>query len=194
MLTTALIAIAVLAELSTSMGAYRHTRYEISRSDILQVGRQFMERLRSDEDPETLYERLRDLMQQAGLSPGAGPKLADGRSTYLPQTYYPDFVHPAALRELGVLVDVPAALPEAPPTNDPSGTPPGYIPGPPVLREDLDAPSFGLPADLNADGVVDADPRDEDHAALPVIVTLRWGPSGEDLEEVRLRTWLRIPR
>ncbi len=203
LLTTALLAIAVLTEVSTSIGTYRHSRYEMSRSDILQVGRQFMERLRGDDDSAGLYLRLKALQESAvtapvetkqpdedgygwptpptGPTPG-GPVLPDGRPTWLPQMYYPDFVHPASLHTLGVLVDVPASTPQ----NDPLGTT--------VLREDMNHVGFGLPADLNGDGQIDALSHDHDHVALPVVVTFCWQAPGESLERLVLRTWIRIDR
>jgi len=43
-----------------------------------------------------------------------------------------------------------------------------------VLREDLADPGFGLPADLNADGVTDGSDVGASYVALPVRVIVEW--------------------
>lgn len=55
------------------------------------------------------------------------------------------------------------------------------LPGPgPELRENTDDPALGLPMDLNADGVVDANDHALDHVLLPVTVEVAWtGSSGD---------------
>ncbi|MHC5012591.1 MAG: hypothetical protein ACYTG6_16865 [Planctomycetota bacterium] len=60
-----------------------------------------------------------------------------------------------------------------------------------MLREDVVAPEFGLPADLNGDGRIDDQPRDDDCIALPVIVTFQWTPPGESPREFRVSSGLR---
>jgi hypothetical protein len=55
-------------------------------------------------------------------------------------------------------------------------------------------PRYGLPADLNGDGVVEASPRDDDYLMLPVVVRLRWRRAAEGSNEVVLATWLRGER
>ncbi len=78
----------------------------------------------------------------------------------------------------GPFFDVPGldALPGAP------GGAVGRILFPQVdgaLREDTDWPQFGLPRDLNGDGVVDDEDRSEDYRILPVRVRIEWrGASG----------------
>ena len=48
-----------------------------------------------------------------------------------------------------------------------------------ALREDLFMPELGMPLDLNADGVIDAQDRSQDYVVLPVIIRLSWvGTSG----------------
>lgn len=49
-----------------------------------------------------------------------------------------------------------------------------------VLREDAQDAMLGMPRDLNADGEVDATPRDGDYAVLPVRVRIEWHGSGGD--------------
>lgn len=56
---------------------------------------------------------------------------------------------------------------------------------PGVLRENLDDPAFGLPQDLDLDGVVDATDLADDYVLLPVRVEVRWrGVSGDRLTEL----------
>lgn len=42
------------------------------------------------------------------------------------------------------------------------------------LREDVVAPEFGLPRDLNADGVIDGADHSDDYLILPVRVVVEW--------------------
>lgn len=53
-----------------------------------------------------------------------------------------------------------------------------------VLREDLVAPEFGLPMDLNGDGIIDGDNRIDDHIRLPLRVRVDWtGNAGDRFTE-----------
>jgi len=53
-----------------------------------------------------------------------------------------------------------------------------------ALREDLVDPSFGMPRDLNGDGIVDAADHADDYILLPVRVRLEWtGKSGQRFVE-----------
>lgn len=104
--------------------------------------------------------------------------LRDGRRAFNPSVFYDDFIVPTGLRALHVAVEVPTA---------PSG---GDVAAGTVLREDLPLARFGLPADLNGDGVIDDASHTDDYRAFPVIVTFHWSsPSGAD-EELRLSTWV----
>jgi len=49
-----------------------------------------------------------------------------------------------------------------------------------MLREDAVDAMLGMPRDLNADGLVDADARAEDYVVLPVRVRIEWHGSGGD--------------
>ena len=104
-------------------------------------------------------------------------ELRDGRRAFGPTAYYDDFVTPAGVRAFHVAVEVPAA---------PSG---GDVATGPVLREDLPQ-RFGLPADLNGDGVIDDASHNDDYRTVPVIVTFRWTTSNGTAEELRLSTWV----
>lgn len=53
-----------------------------------------------------------------------------------------------------------------------------------ILREDFDDPTFGLPMDLNGDGIIDGDNRIDDHIRLPVHVRVEWtGNTGDRFVE-----------
>ncbi len=102
--------------------------------------------------------------------------LRDGRRAFAAQTYYDDFVVPAGIRDFHVAVEVPSA----PTAEDPT----------PVLREDVPLSRFGLPADLNGDGVIDDKAHSGDYRTIPVIVTYRWTSATGGAEELRLSTWI----
>ena len=55
-----------------------------------------------------------------------------------------------------------------------------------MLREDIDDNRFGLPRDLNADGVIDALDHSADYRLLPVVVRVEWrGRAGDSFLEFR---------
>lgn len=171
------IAIALLGHMASTFSEYRMARGEQTRSEALHVARQFVERMRSDDDFPGVYDRLRTLQLLADGPGTAGARLEDGRRSWEPHRYYADFVLPEWLADLTVLVDVP------------------FDPANPLdLREDLALPRYGLPADLDGDGQVDAASRLADYRALPVVVTFRWQANGEAAHQMRLSTWLRGTR
>lgn len=49
-----------------------------------------------------------------------------------------------------------------------------------VLREDAPDEMLGMPRDINADGLVDADPRVDDYVILPVRIRIEWSGAGGD--------------
>jgi hypothetical protein len=59
----------------------------------------------------------------------------------------------------------------------------------PVLREDLVDPVFGLPFDLDADGVIDGGDKSSSYRLLPVLVRISW-LGGAGSQELELATWL----
>jgi type II secretory pathway pseudopilin PulG len=177
-----LLAVALMAQVSTTLGEHRRADDLAARSEGLHMLKQFVERMRGDGDWAGLYPRLKALMEQAS-SPSAGAvRLDDGRESFPPQTYYPDFVTSGPMVGATILVDVPAA----PLLTDPLG--------PAHLREDQTSSRFGLPADLSGDGTIDGDSHDGDYLALPVSITLRWQPNGEASRQMRLDTWIRGTR
>jgi len=147
------------------------------RSEAIHVTRQFVERLRAEEDFAGLLARIR-LLQVDDEVAGA-VKMVDGRTAYPLSDHCTGFVLPASLDSMVVRVELPLR-------DDGTGLQ--------VLREDVDEPYFGLPADLNGDGVVDGDSRDDDYEALPVALTFQWTAPGHAPETMRLATWLRGAR
>jgi prepilin-type N-terminal cleavage/methylation domain-containing protein len=171
---TVVLVLALLGHMASTFAEYRMARTQETRSEVLHVARQFVERLRSDDDWEGLYARLR-VMQNLAAKPDAGlTRLEDGRGAFAPDLYYGDFVLPVWLDSLAVLVDVPF---------DPLS--------PQNLREDLHQPRYGLPADLDGDGLIDATPHQQDYRALPVVITFRWQGAGDTPAQLRVSTWLR---
>lgn len=171
-----ILAVALAAYVSTSLTHQRLADTMAVRSEVHQLARHFMERLRGDPEWDTLYAHLRTLQTQAEVSGTPGTRLDDGRLAYPLTTYYPEIAIPENLRSLVVLVDVPHATS---PIDDV------------ILQEDVVDAKYGLPVDLNGDGHMDADARDADYVALPVVVTFHWTPRGEATRELRLSTALR---
>lgn len=180
-----LLAVGLLVHVSGVMRTHRMTHEERTRSGTLVAARELMERLWADEDTAGLYLRLQGHALAARQSGALGPdqvRLRDGRRAFLPTTYFPDYKgsHAGATH---VLFDVPMGTPLDP--DDPRSF---------VLREDLASQRFELPADLNGDGTIDADPRDDDYRVLPVEMVLRWQPDGESPRELRMVLWVRCER
>lgn len=168
----ALLGMALLWHAASSLGGYNLMRAEGSHGTALETTRHFIERLRTDPDWETLYQRLADQADQPGSALG-----------HPPEDYYEDFVPPASLGTVHVLVEVPRVAPLGGLPDDPF-----------VLREDTEADRFGLPHDLNGDGSIDAAAHDHDYRALPVIVHFHWQAPGESPQVLRVPTWLRGAR
>lgn len=167
LITVAILAIALLAHASGALAGFSFANCEEGRSVALATQREFIERLRADEDWEGLYARL-----WARVDPTTVP--AD--RLYEPQEYYSDFVTPSELGTVRVRVEVPYA-----------STGPGE---PLVLREDVLQPAFGLPYDLDGDGAIDAAERNTDYRALPIVLRFTWQPAGEVGQAMRTLTWL----
>jgi len=162
---------ALLWHAASNLSGYRLMRAEGSHGTAIETLRHFVERLRTDPDFKTLYARL------AARIPGA-PALG-----HPPSAYYADFVPPPSLGTVGVLVEVPRAAAA------------GAMPGDPlVLREDITAERFGLPYDLNGDGAVDTDSRNDDYHALPIVVQFNWSAPGDVPQSLKLFTYLRGAR
>lgn len=179
LISAVVLAVAMLAHVSSSVAEHNWSQAQRARSEGLISATQFVERLRSDEDWDGLYARLRQRQLQAVVAGGSDPRLKDGRRALLPTAYYPDFVPSGDMTDFRVLIDVPAAALAVDPA------------GPKRLREDLAVPRFGLPADLNGDGVIDGLAHGADYAVLPVSITFRWVLPGKPPVELRMNAWIR---
>ena len=160
---------ALLWHAASSLGGYNLMRAQAGHGGALQTMRHFMERLRTDPDWETLYDRLSTQAEVAAPPEG-----------YLPQVYYSDFDPPNALGQVRILVEVPRAAAVGSLPTDPL-----------VLREDISAVRFGLPHDLNGDGVIDSLGHGNDYRGLPIIVHFNWTAPGESPQSLRISTYLR---
>ena len=143
------------------------------------VLREVLDELRADPDWVGLYARLRPLSRESAGDATLSRQCIDTTlATQAAATYYPDFGVPEVLGTVTFLVQVPVKT----------------VAGVAALREDEVAPRYGLPHDLNGDGVIDGNARDADYRALPIVVRLRWQRVGMPTSEVILATWLRGDR
>lgn len=176
MVCTVVVVVSLLGYAATVFRQHESAAYAEERGVAVLTLQRFVERLRAETDWPGLYARLRPLSSEGARdatlsSLGPDPSL----TTYAPSAYYPDFDVPARLGTVTVLVQVPSTSVSA-------------VAG---LRENANAPRYGLPADLNGDGVTDGDVRDADYAVLPVVVRLRWQRPGRDSDEVVVAACLR---
>ena len=196
-----ILAVALLGHTASIFSEHRMSEGERARSTALLATEQFLERMRSDDDWAGLYDRLNTLraVSAGGTLDAISLKawydaesvfavnqlarkdhatLEDGRIVYPPTVYYEDFVAPSGLQSFHVLVEVPAAALN----SDLTGTP--------VLREDLSLSTFGMPADLNGDGVIDDQSHNDDYLAIPIRVSIRFSHSDGKFEELTFGSWL----
>jgi hypothetical protein len=175
----AVVVVVVLGHAASVAHSHTVAMAAQERGVAVHTAQRLVERLRADTDFAGLYARLAArTAESAGdtLLVRLGPDRA--LTMHAASVYYGDFVPPASLGTVRLLVQVPV----------------GSVGGAPALREDLVAPRYGLPADLNGDGLVNGTSRDADYLALPVVVRVRWQRAGQDLEEVVLPAWLRGER
>ncbi len=159
-------AIALLAHAAGVLRTHHLTKAEQTRTLAVQTVRSMVERLRDDDDWITLQSRLSALLDVTG---GWHP-ISD---------LYGDIPVPEALGKTQMRIEIPRS-----PAVD-SVLLPGLH-----LREDVPDAMFGLPFDLNGDGVIKPDPVEANYVILPVIVRLRWEAHGEVRQEMRVSTWL----
>jgi type II secretory pathway pseudopilin PulG len=178
------LAVAVLGYASLVLGQHAASVSTETEGRTVQVVRDLMERLRALDDWPTVYDRLCAWEDQAQVAADPSTRLSDGRFALTPATCFPGFTPPPAATDLRILIEVPRFSPATSGIGGRSW----------ALREDVADGRFGLPADLNGDGVTDSDPRGGDYVVLPVHVRFMWrGPRG-GIEERRIRTWLRGDR
>ena len=181
MVAIVVLAIALLGYMATTVAEDAMARDGQARSEALHAVRQFLERMRADEDWQGLRVWLRDaptLAAGAGAGAGAGTLpvsmetalLDDGRTAYHPSVYYPDLELPPRARSLRVFVEIPEIAGE-------------------LWEDDTTHPQFGLPADLNGDGDM-LDRVDTSYRVLPVCVHATWLADGLGRRSMRVTTWL----
>jgi hypothetical protein len=168
-LFVSILGLALLWHAASSLSGHRLIRAEGSHGLALQTTRHFIERLRSDYQWKTLYGRLVTHLESEPPALGLPPS-----------AYYDDFETPPALGTVSILVEVPRAAASGASEEDPL-----------VLREDAVAARFGLPFDLNGDGLLDSHPHDGDYRILPVIVTFHWAAAGDLPQTLKVATILR---
>ena len=174
-----ILVISILGFAASTLGSHDLSRRVEERGIALQTLGRFVERIRADPDWAGLYARLRPLSQESAGDATLSRHCVDTTlATQAAATYYPDFDVPAVLGTVTFLVQVPVKTDA----------------GVAALREDEVAPRYGLPHDLNGDGVIDGNSRDADYRALPIVVRLRWQRVGKPTSEVILATWLRGDR
>ncbi len=176
LVSATVIAVALLAHAASVVRHQRLSADGDERGTALLTAERFIERMRADTDWAGLYTRLRPLsVESTGDTTLSrlGPDLS--LRTRAPTDYYADFSTPTRLGTVTVLVQVPSST----------------VSGVTALRENVSAPRYGLPADLNGDGSIDGNSRNSDYHALPVVVHLRWVHPGRDPQEVVVPAWLR---
>jgi hypothetical protein len=173
------VSIVLLGHAASVVHHAKYTANSEERGVALRTLARFVERLRADPDWAGLYARLRPLSSESAADANLsrlGPDLS--LTTYAPTTYYGDFTTPSRLGTVTVLVQVPSTR----------------VSGVDALRETANAPRYGLPADLDGDGAIDAAAHDGDRLVLPVVVRLRWQHAGRAADEVVVATTLRGDR
>jgi hypothetical protein len=176
-----ILTVAVLGHLSGVTAAQKHAKATEERALAVLTLQRLVERLRADTDWMGLWNRLRVYSRESTTDAGLTHLGVDlTLQTYPYYYYYSDLNVPAVLRNATFLVQIPwrwdATL------------------GQYQLREDAVAPRYGLPWDLDGDGVVDAASHHADYRQLPVVVRIRWQPKGQSAQEVVVSTWLRGDR
>jgi hypothetical protein len=168
-----------VALLGYAASAVRHQIATVDQSErgiALLTAERFVERMRADTDWSGLYGRLSAFtVESTGDTTLSNLGIDTSLVARTPTSYYADFTVPARLGTVKILVQVPSTT----------------VSGVAALRENVSAPKYGLPADLNGDGVIDGASRNLDYAALPVVVHLRWSHGARDPQEVVVATWLR---
>jgi hypothetical protein len=173
------LTIGVLGHASSVLSSHKMSRAVADQGAATETLCRFIDRLRADPDWAGLYGKLRPLSVESASDAPLSSLAADPTLTTHPVTaYYSDFTTPASLGTVRFLVQVPSLA----------------VDGVPALRESAVAPRYGLPHDLNADGLVDSASRGSDYLVLPVVVRLRWQRGGQNSQEIAVSTLLRGER
>jgi hypothetical protein len=183
-IVVAILVTGILTHVSTIAVAHRHARDTEEHGLAVATLQRFIERIRAETDWAGLWEHLRvHSTESAGddtLSHlGADPALAVLDAT----AWYSGFIVPSTLQDTSPTAESYCRfLIQVPVTNDG-----GVF----TLREDTNAPRYGLPWDLNGDGAIDANDHSGDYRQLPVVVRMRWKKAGQQPTEIVVPTWLR---
>ncbi len=173
------LAVGLLGYASTVLSSHKSSADAEERGVAVLTLARFVERLRADNDFTGLYSRLRPKSSESSADTTLRSFARDVSLTaYAPTAYYGDFTVPASLGTVTVLVQVPSTT----------------VSGVAALRENSNAPRYGLPMDLNGDGAIDGNAHDSDCAVLPVVVRLRWQHKGRAADEVVVAATLRGDR
>jgi hypothetical protein len=176
---TSILVISILGLVASAFSGRHLSRSVEERGVAFATLGRFVERIRADADWAGLYARLRPLSQESAADATLASLAIDtALPTQAAGAYYADFNVPSTLGTVSFLVQVPVAV----------------VGGAPALREDEVAPRYGLPYDLNGDGLIDGDPRDADYRSLPIVARIRWQRPGAATQEAVLSTWLRGDR
>jgi Tfp pilus assembly protein PilV len=173
------VTVALLAYGSSVLQNHKYSAAAEEHGVAVLTLERFVERLRADTDWAGLYARLRPLSSESAGDATLTSLARDASlTTHAPSAYYADFDVPASLGTVTVLVQVPSTT----------------VSGVAGLRENANAPRYGLPMDLTGDGDADGDIHNDDCAVLPVVVRLRWQHKGQAADEVVVATCLRGDR
>src|SRR5262249_53200209 len=142
------LVVAILGHASSVVTAHTLNQSTEERGLAMQTLGAFVERLRSDPDWAGFYARARPLSSESTTgTPSARLDTDLSLTTYSASTYYSDFVPPTSLGTVTFLVQVPSST----------------VGGVTALRENMSATRYGLPFDLNGDGVIDGNSRNTDY-------------------------------
>lgn len=179
LISATVLVVAILGFVASAFASHGLSRTAEDRRIAVETLDRFVERVRADPDWAGLYNRLRPLSSESAKDKNLtwlGTDLS--LQTWPANSYYADFIPPTTLGTVTFLVQVPVKT---------AG-------GVPSLREDENAPRYGLPRDLNGDALIDDDARAADNRVLPVVARIRWQHPGNSAHEVVLATVLRGPR
>src|SRR5262245_40233094 len=176
---TSILVISILGLVASAFSGRHLSRSVEERGVAFATLGRFVERIRADPDWTGLYARLRPLSAESTDDKTlASLSIDTSLATHAATAWYADFTVPTTLGTVTFLVQVPVAT----------------VGGVPALRENEVAPRYGLPYDLNGDGVIDGNPRDADYRSLPIVARIRWQRPGTATQEAILSTWLRGDR
>jgi prepilin-type N-terminal cleavage/methylation domain-containing protein len=183
-IVVAILVTGILTHVSTLAVAHRHARETEEHGLAVATVQRFIERIRAESDWAGLWENLRVQSAESTGDTSLTHMGADaGLAVFDATTWYSGFIVPSTLQDASPTAESYCRfLIQVPVSND-SGTF--------TLREDTNAPRYGLPWDLNGDGAIDANDHSGDYRQLPIVVRMRWKKAGQQANEIVVATWLR---